>query len=272
MIFLIKIIPPVRGYLYRNVADVRIVSPEAVFIPRIYGLTEDTQATGASSQEPPIEDISVQASAGESRVIPDPGIVYLRNLEIGRSMAGIRDGMDPAEMIPRFDLVPSPKSEGGFSLRIDRKKTESEEMAGKESGKDLNFLRNQDSALDSLRFDRVISRDPKSSPAGRFSQSVIGLPEGFDLTPWVREVVDKIRNNWILPPIDESIAMGEVKIFITIGNQGNLVAMEIVVPSDFPVFDQTTLEAIRASVPFPQLPDDFPSDRVEAYLVFQFHE
>lgn len=272
MIFLVKVIPPVRGYLYRNVADVRIMSPEAVFIPRIYGLTEDTQATGASSPDPPIEDTSVQASAGESQADPDPGIVYLRNLGIGRSMAGIRDRMDPTEMIPRFDLVPSPKSEGGFSLRIERRKTESEEIAGKDGGKDLNFLRYQNSALDSLRFDQVISRNPKSSPTGQFSQAGIGLPEGYDLTPWVREVVDKIRDNWILPPIDESIALGEVKIFITIGEEGNLLAMGIVAPSDFPVFDQTTLQAIRSSVPFPRLPDDFPTDRIEAYLVFQFHE
>ncbi len=272
LIFLVKIIPPVRGYFFRNVADVRIVSPETVFIPRIYELFGDTQATGATSPEPSFEDTSVQALEGAGRVEPDPGIVYLKNLDLGRALAGIRDRTDPAEMMPRFDLVPSPKSEGGFSLGIGRRETESDEAAGKEGIKDLDLSRHQNSALESLRFDRIISRDQKNNPSARLSQALIDQPGGFDLTPWVREVVDKIRDNWILPPIDESIAMGEIKVLITIGKQGDLVAMEVLDPSDFPAFDQTTLEAIRSSVPFPVLPDDFPFERIEALLVFQFHE
>jgi protein TonB len=94
----------------------------------------------------------------------------------------------------------------------------------------------------------------------------------YDISPWVKEVVDKIRNTWTLPPIDTSIAMGEVKILIIVGKTGNLIAMDIVKSSDFPVFDQTTTAAIRSSAPFPPLPDDFPSERLEAYLVFEFHE
>ena len=272
LIFLVKIIPPVRGYLFRNVADVKIVSPETVFIPRIYELFEDTQAIGVTSPESSFEDPSAQSLEGASWVDPDPGIVYLRNLDFGRSLAGIRGRINPAEMMPRFDLVPSPRSEGGFSIGIGRKNKESDEAAAKEGGGDLDLGRYQNSALDSLRFDRVISRNQKNNPSARLSQALIDQTEGYDLIPWVREIVDKIRDNWILPSIDESIAMGEVRVLITIGKQGGLVAMEIVAPSDFPVFDQTTLEAIRSSVPFPALPDDFPSERIEAFLVFQFYE
>jgi len=272
LVFLVKIIPPVRGYFFRNVADVRIVSPETVFIPRIYELYGDEQAVGRTSPEPPFEDPSVQALESRSRAGPDPGVVYLRNLDFGREVAEIQDRMDPAEMMPRFDLVPSPKSEGGFSIGIGRKKTEADEAAAKDGGKDLDSLRYQNSPLDSLRFDRVVSRNQKNDPSARLSQALIDQPEGFDLTPWVKEIVDKIRDNWILPSIDASIAMGEVKVLVTIGKQGDLLAMEIVDPSDFPVFDQTTLEAIRSSIPFPALPDDLPLERIEAFLVFQFHE
>ena len=34
---LVKIVPPVRVFLYRQVAEVRILSPEKVYYPRIAG-------------------------------------------------------------------------------------------------------------------------------------------------------------------------------------------------------------------------------------------
>lgn len=261
-LFLIKVVPPVRVYVYRQVADVRIVSPEAMYFPR----------TGLPPQQILPEDLSVRRDEELQQVEPDPGVVYLRNLDIGRDIRRNRERQDFSGTIPQFDLLPLPKSKEGFSLEIGRKKSESEELVEKDIREDVDFSKYSTPALSSLRFNRIMTRKGEGVPPSRLNQSIVNQPEGYDITPWVMEVVDKIRNNWTLPPIDESIPMGEVKIYIVIGKQGNLVAMEIVESSDFQVFDQTTTGAVRSSTPFPPLPDDFPLDRLEAYLVFQFNE
>jgi len=259
LFLLVKVVPPVRVYLYRQVAEVHIVSPEKMYLPRIQGIPE-------------LEESSNQGEEVLQQVEPDPGIVYLRNMDVGRDIDKSSGRPEFYGTIPRFDLVPSPKSKGSFSLGIDRKPTEPEERVEKEVRKDVDFSKYNSPALASLRFNRITTRHGERVPSGQLNRNGFRQPEGYDIAPWVKEVVDKIRNNWTLPPIDESIAMGEVKIFIVIGKQGNLVTMEIVKSSDFSVFDQTATGAIRSSIPFPALPDDFPSDRLEAYLVFQFNE
>ena len=127
-------------------------------------------------------------------------------------------------------------------------------------------------ALSSIPFDRIITKKRGEVLTGPIDPDVSNQLGAYDITPWVIQVVDKIRNNWNPPPIDESLALGEVKIRLIIGKEGNLITAEIVEPSNFYVFDQTTTAAIRSSAPFPPLPFEFPSDRLEAFLVFEFHE
>ncbi len=257
--FLIKLVPPVRVHLYRQVADVRIVEPSAMYLPRIAGLSEAQTPGGTASQPSPVEGLPVQDAEDAPIVEPDPGVVYLKNLAIVR---------DVEQTAQSFDLVPSPKTKGSFSLGISRKKPEKEKREEVNTRQDLDFSRYSPSALSSLQFNRLITK----KGGGVRDTAVSDRLEGYDIAPWVKQVVDKIRNKWTLPPIDASIAIGEVKILIIVGKTGNLISMEIVKASDFPVFDQTTTAAIRSSAPFPPLPEDFPLERLEAFLVFEFHE
>ena len=257
---LIKVVPPVRVNLYRQVADVRIVSPERMYLPRIAGLSEEIQTSGELSQSIPNEELSVPDKEDLPQLeSPEPGVVYLRNLAIGRDT----ERRDFSVTTPSFDLVPSPKTEDGFSLDIGQKQSESEEM--------LDLSEYNSPALSSLRFDRIMTRKGGIS-SRQLNRNVLGQQEEYDIAPWVKGVVDKIRNNWMLPPIDESLAIGEVKIHVIFGKQGEIISMKIVESSDFQAFDRTAMGAISSGVPFPPLPDDFPSDRLEAYLLFQFNE
>jgi len=268
LFLLIKVVPPVRMYLYRQVADVRIVSPEKMYIPRIAGLSEDPSTSGVPSQSIPDEERSVLGEQDLQRVESiEAGVVYLRNLAFGRQT----ERTDSSRTMPTFDLIPSPKAEGSFSIGIVREKLESEEMEKKDIQIDLDLSAYNSSALSSLRFNRIMTRK-EGSPSGKLSQNVMSQEGGYDIAPWVKGVVDKIRNIWMLPPIDESVAIGELKIHVVFGKQGEIISMKIVESSDFDAFDQTAIRAIHTGSPFPPLPDDFPSDRLEAYLVFQFNE
>ena len=259
LFLLIEIVPPVRVYLYRQVAEVRIISPERMYIPRIAGLSEETRISGELSKTETEEMPSVPGIEDRQQMeSPEPGVVYLRNLAIGRDT----EKSDFSRTKPSFDLVPSPLSEGGFSLGIDRKKPETAEM-------DLSEY--DSPALSQMRFNRIMTHKGENPPS-QLAHEVLNQQEGYDIALWVKGVVDKIRNNWTLPPIDESIAIGDVKIHVIFGKQGELVSLKIVESSDFVAFERAAMGAIRSSVPFPPMPDDFPSGRLEAYLVFQFNE
>jgi TonB family protein len=192
----------------------------------------------------------------------EPGVVYLKNMTFGRAV----EKPDASRTIPSFDLVPSPRAESGFSLGIDRKKAEADET---EAEMDLSVF--DTPALSQVQFDRILTRKEDGS-FGRHAQDEVEQRIRYDIAPWVKGVVDKIRNNWKVPPIDESIAIGEVKLHVVFGKKGELVSMAIMKSSNFETFDRTAMGAIRSSAPFSPLPDDFPSARLEAFLVFQFNE
>lgn len=264
---LLKVVPPVKFYLYRQVADVRIISSESIYIPRIAGLLEESPLPEQPSQSAP-EELSDPGIVNlPQELSPEPGVVYLRNLAVLREARRT----DLSGSVPSFDLVPSPKAKGGFSLGIEREKTSFEEKDQKEPSTKLDLSAYDSPALSSLPFNRIITRKGRDTK-GRITKNLLDSMEGYDISPWVKGVLDKIRDMWILPPIDESIAIGELKIYVVFGKEGEVISMEIVESSDFDAFDQTAIRAIRSGAPFSPLPDDFPSERLEAFLVFQFNE
>jgi outer membrane biosynthesis protein TonB len=267
LFFLVKIVPPVKMYLYRQVADVRIASPEGLYFPRIAGVSGEPAAPEEFPQSIARQEGSPGEPVREEMESIEPGVVYLRNLAFGRE----REQEDVSQTAPAFNLIPDPRSKGRFSLEISREKPESEEGDNKAKSVDFDATAFGSSALSTLKFERVVTSTAGES-AGQLSQNMLIEQQGVDISPWVRGVVDKIRDNWELPPIAEALSIGDVKIRAVFGKQGNLVSLAIVDSSDFLVFDRTAMDAIRASAPFSRFPDSFPFDTLEAYLVFQFNE
>jgi len=122
---------------------------------------------------------------------------------------------------------------------------------------------------------------PKTSPAfsGRDRTGTAHLrgrasiqAKDYDLTPWAEEVVERIQKNWLISPAIKIGRKGLVKIFIIVERNGELQSAEIVNSSAVPLFDQAALKAIDTSSPFPDLPDDFPDDNLEAYFVFEYND
>ena len=64
----------------------------------------------------------------------------------------------------------------------------------------------------------------------------------------------------------------EMKIYISVKKNGELLDLEIMNSSVLVQFDETALEAVQSSLPFPPLPDEYPYEKLEALLVFQFNE
>jgi outer membrane biosynthesis protein TonB len=53
-----------------------------------------------------------------------------------------------------------------------------------------------------------------------------------------------------------------------IRKDGDISSMEILETSSLEILDQAALKALRASLPFPALPADFPADFLEVFFEF----
>jgi len=256
--------------MYQEVAEVRIVSPGKIYMPRMDRYPEVSAVSGISPQESLGEPSSIVGKEGFSEGETGEG---QHNLSIRKNMdSTLKDPAFSGWVLP-FRLDASSGKNSDFTLRVGGKELEDTDEFEGESKDKLNLSDFYSGGLSSIQFNRIKSRkDIRGTRTSRLEQSVFNYSENYDISPWVKEVVDKIRNSWSVPPIKESLAMGEVKIYISVSKNGELLSLEILNSSVFVLFDETALEAVQSSLPFPPLPDGFPYEKLEALLVFQFNE
>jgi len=273
LFLLVKISPSVRLYLFQEVAEVRIVSPEKIYLPHIDRYPDELEESGTFPQEISMQRSSAVRKKSLSDSETEQGRVYLSNLSISQTVNRVEEGQSFSGLVSEFRLNASSGSKSNFKLGVGQQKSETTDRVEGESEKRLDIPGFNPDGLSAIRFNRIKStRSAGGTRAGSQPQSSFIYPGNYDISPWVREVVDKIRNNWSIPPPRDSVAMGEVRILLVVEKDGKLLSLEILDSSDLPYFDQTAMEAIRSSLPFPPLPEGFPSEKLEAYLVFQFNE
>jgi hypothetical protein len=121
------------------------------------------------------------------------------------------------------------------------------------------------------------------SPAGEVSPSGDGTSShalggnaffdsrGYDITPWAKRMVYRVKKNWISPPVSEYGLKGVVGIYLRIGRDGAIGNIYIRKTSGIRPFDQAAFNAIELSAPLPPLPADFPNADLPAYLLFYYN-
>jgi TonB family protein len=101
----------------------------------------------------------------------------------------------------------------------------------------------------------------------------ISIPlKGYDLLPWASVVVDRIQRFWNLPAVPELPEAAKVRLIVVIKKSGELDSIEILEGTSVEVLDRAALEAIRAALPFPALPADFPGDLLEITFEFAYND
>jgi TonB family protein len=218
-------------------------APESMENPR-----PAAQATEADSQNP--QGAQPQARVGSTDRAPSP----------------------PPEFSRGFQLTPSPEESTGFSLNISPSKESAPEPKDPLSEEEMDLLRYISSETSTLR---PLGGSPSTetygariSSPGKASFNI----NQIDLSPWAREVVEKIQQNWAIPAIQDDGGKNVVEITVTIGKSGELLNVGIRNSSAHPTLDQAALYAVRMSAPFPALPENFPNDNLEAYFLFQHND
>jgi TonB family protein len=107
---------------------------------------------------------------------------------------------------------------------------------------------------------------------GRQRASVSIPLKGYDITPWATKVIALVQRNWVLPEVGRLAARTRVRIVLVIRKNGELSSLEVSESSSLDVLDEAAVKALRASLPFPALPDDFPGDLLEADFEFAYED
>lgn len=97
--------------------------------------------------------------------------------------------------------------------------------------------------------------------------------KGIDITPWARKVVETINENWSLLPgfgTGDSGSGGEVGIAVAFNQEGRVVSDRVTRSSGMQYMDQTALNAIRMSGPYPPLPGRIPGGRLNVFFLFNY--
>jgi len=96
---------------------------------------------------------------------------------------------------------------------------------------------------------------------------------GIDITPWAREVVEKINESWSLLPgfgTGESGSRGEVGIAAAFDQEGRVVFDEVTRSSGMQYMDRAALNAVRMGGPYPRLPGRIPGGRLNVFFLFNY--
>jgi TonB family protein len=96
--------------------------------------------------------------------------------------------------------------------------------------------------------------------------------QGYNLSPWAQVLIGILQKNWLLPATDAAKAWGKVGITIVVEKSGALSTVRVVNSPNDQLLVRAALDAIQRSMPLPRLPEDFPGTRLEAFLLFDYHE
>jgi len=108
-------------------------------------------------------------------------------------------------------------------------------------------------------------------PGGGAGRQRVGMSiplKDYDLLPWATAVIDRLQVNWTLPSVPGVPEAAKISMIVVIKKTGELDSIEILEGTSLELLDRSALEALRASLPFPALPADFPGDLLE--ITFEF--
>ena len=113
-----------------------------------------------------------------------------------------------------------------------------------------------------------------SGTAGGGHQRVgMSIPlKGYDLLPWATAVIDRLQLNWTLPSVPEVPDAAKISMIVVIKKTGELDSIEILEGTSVEALDRAALDALRATLPFPALPADFPGDLLEITFEFVYND
>ncbi len=104
-----------------------------------------------------------------------------------------------------------------------------------------------------------------------YGASVAFDTHGINLDPWIKEVIRKVKSNWIIPTAAKYGLKGYNAFYLVFEKDGSLGVFKIIIKSKVLSFNLSSANAIKGSVPFPPIPDYYPYKDVKARFLFYYN-
>jgi TonB family protein len=264
LLTVIILFEPIELPLEERVTDVIITPQKDLLLPHLERLLSGRSVRAAPDRGEAIRPPSSEAKQAQSS--PQGSQPQLQMGSIDKAPSPL------PEMTEGFRLSPPPERSSGFSLNISPSKDLGPEPKDYLREEELDLLQYLSSETSSQR---PLGISPSTETYGARitgpGKAAFNISQ-IDISPWARDVVEKIQKNWTIPQAQEHGGKNSVEITVSIGKNGDLLEIGIRNSSAHPTLDQAALNAIRMSTPLPELPDDFPNDRLEAYFLFRYDE
>ena len=112
--------------------------------------------------------------------------------------------------------------------------------------------------------------DPNFSTEGPI---ILSDTRGVDFGPYLARVVWNVRRNWyaVIPVTARLGTKGRVAIVFEILKDGSVPELRLVASSGVDPLDRAAVAAIRASNPFPPLPEEFTGEHLVLQFIFLYN-
>lgn len=248
-----------------NVTDVEIIPAEKLYLPVIKQVPKVT-APKTRRRRVVVKPFKMESPDGKGDKRALKGSEGL-NTEIPKRSENLKNLAGNYEKEEKREEVVKEKPE--------KKKSEllfNDEIARSVIKKEINIKKkNESGGNDGVQF---------SGNKGFFSKEGDGISayggaaflnlDGYDITPWARRTVYRIKMNWFPPEAVKLGVTGKVTIYVAIEPNGRISDIRLHKSSGVEAYDRAALAALTSSVPFMQLPADFPNPNLQVLFVFQY--
>ncbi len=102
---------------------------------------------------------------------------------------------------------------------------------------------------------------------------ILSDTQGVDFGPYLARIVYTVRRNWyaVIPEAARLGQKGRVALVFEILKDGSVPQLRLVGSSGFDPFDRAAVAGIRASIPFPPLPEEFTGNHLVLQFIFLYN-
>jgi TonB family protein len=116
-----------------------------------------------------------------------------------------------------------------------------------------------------------IQFEPGAAPGGGRHVRIPFSIQNKEVTLWTQNILARIERNWIIPTMAKVGQTGQVQITLTVDHSGNSLSLSVGKSSSQELLDQAALNAMKASLPFPPLPEDISPPSFVFYFIFTYN-
>ena len=102
---------------------------------------------------------------------------------------------------------------------------------------------------------------------------ILSDTKGVDFGPYLARIVYTVRRNWyaVIPESARLGQKGRVAVVFEILKDGSVPELRLVGSSGAEPLDRAALSGIRASIPFPPLPEEFTGNHLVLQFIFLYN-